>query len=231
MYKAAVIGCGRIGAEFPENHCQAYGKMLYAVVDTDLRKVEKALGRYGASFGSNYISELEGEVDIVSICTPPETHLKVVKQVVRFVKGIYLEKPIATTLKDADAIIRLCKANSVILQVNHQRRFGIPTLYYSRGILNTMTHGFDMLRMLFGEVKRTEGDMVYFDKAWSLPNELAIRIQEVKTDEHVFEFKVDTTDAIKKGVKHLIDCIEQGRESISSGKQAREDLRLCLEVT
>ena len=94
-----------------------------------------------------------------------------------------------------------------------------------------MTHGFDMLRMLFGEVKRTEGDMVYFDKAWSLPNELAIRIQEVKTDEHVFEFKVDTTDAIKKGVKHLIDCIEQGRESISSGKQAREDLRLCLEVT
>ena len=221
MYKAAVIGCGRIGVEFPENHCQAYGKMLYAVVDTDIKKAEKALDKYGAVMATDSVKALD--VDIVSICTPPGTHLKVVKQVVGFVKGIYLEKPIATTLKDADAIIRLCKANNVVLQVNHQRRFGIPTLYYSRGILNTMTHGFDMLRMYFGEVRRLERGFAHFDN-------IAVRIQEVKTDEPVFIFEVDTTDAISFGVLHLVDCIQDGKESISSGAQAREDLRLCLEL-
>jgi len=216
MYRATVIGAGRIGAEFDECHARSYSELgiLDGLVDIDVSKAIMAYKRWNGNWAANEVLQ---DADIYSICTPPETHLTILKQLGN-AKGIYCEKPIATTLEDADEMIQFCEERGIVLQVNHQRRWGVPTLYYSRGILNTMTHGFDLLRMLFGDNEYKEG---YFGK---------VKIQEVMTDDPVFEFKIDTKNAILKGVEHLIDCIEHGKQSISSGKEAREDLRLCLEM-
>jgi len=215
MLSAGIIGCGSIGVnsdgKHPECHAWAYKECkdtkLVGISDILFIKAYEA----GRIWGFGTLKDFrQGEIEIISICTPPETHLELVHSLINEQpKAIYLEKPIATTLEDADKIIELCHKNNIILQVNHQRRFGTPTFYFSRGILNTGTHMFDMLRML---------NLV--DKT---------KIVEVDTDEPIFEFKIPTEGLILKGVEHLVECIKLNKSSISSGYEAREALKLCLQ--
>ena len=214
--RCAIIGCGRIGTKFDECHAAAYkqaGQELIAACDVNLDQAINACKKWSIPVACTDIGDLNAEaIEIVSICTPPETHLAVVKEVMnlQFIKGIYLEKPIATTLEDADEIIRLCHEREIILQINHQRRFGRPAFFFSRGVLNTMSHGYDMLRQLH------------------IPIEM-VDIVEIKTNKPIFELRIPTEGLIAKGVQHLIDCVENHKQSISSGEEARESLKLCLE--
>ncbi len=219
LFRCGVIGLGRIGCEFIDNHAKAYrdckDTALSFLWDIDQIKTDAWCDFYGI--------KNDVELDIISICTPPETHRQIVEQWSHDVRGIYCEKPIATTLEDADAMIELCHKRHIILQVNHQRRFGNPKFLFSRGILNTGTHMFDLLRMYFGEI-RLEGNQVI------TPNGLHIDIFELYGEEPYFEFVMpNQSDLILKGVEHLVECIKQGKQSISSGIEAREDLRLCLD--
>lgn len=137
-YRAAVIGCGRIGCGFDDDpqrgyvstHAGAYrrtpGVDLVALVDADREKRD----RYGKKFQvpglyEDYEKMLDQEKpDIVSICTWNDTHRAIVDRAVRAgVKAIFCEKPLAESLSSADAILRYCKEGNVLLMVDHQRRF------------------------------------------------------------------------------------------------------------
>jgi hypothetical protein len=63
--------------------------------------------------------------DIVSIATPDETHLKIARVVMRYdpVKLVFLEKPIAKTLSEAQLIIDTAREFKVKLAINHTRRW------------------------------------------------------------------------------------------------------------
>ena len=68
------------------------------------------------------------EIDILTVATPDHLHADVaVNAVGAGVKGILCEKPIATTLSDADRIIQACESNGVALTVDHTKRW---TAYY-----------------------------------------------------------------------------------------------------
>jgi predicted dehydrogenase len=181
-FRAGIVGCGRIGSEFAEQnlptHAGSYsatqGVEMVALSDLDENKLEKAGKRWGiTSLYHDYIEMLKKEnLDILSICTRKDNHLEITKEAVNNgVKAIYCEKPIADTLPNADEMIRLCQEKEVVLQVNHQRRFdsfyqevkGVlqkgrlgeiqqAAFYYSRGIANTGSHMFDLLRFFFGDV-------------------------------------------------------------------------------
>ena len=181
-FRAGIVGCGRIGSEFAEQnlptHAGAYAATseveLVALADLDEIKLAKAGKRWGViSLYSDYTEMLRKEnLDILSICTWNSAHLKIVRGAVKHgVKAVYCEKPIADTLQKADEMVRLCREKGVILQINHQRRFdrfyqgvrdylqegklgGIQQVnfYYTRGIANTGSHVFDLLRFLFDDV-------------------------------------------------------------------------------
>lgn len=211
MYKVGIVGCGFIGVKAEDSHLKAY---------TDCKDTE-VIATVDKDFN---ITDLAG-CEIVSICTPPETHLEIVKQVVSLlsIKAIYLEKPIANTLEDADEIIKLCDFYGVILQVNHQRRFMNPVMRFSRGILNTGTHALDLLRHLFGEPIEITKDQIKFDR-------VTVDIEYLDTEEPIFELDCchNKDRMILKGVEHLVQCIKDGKQSISSGEDARNALELCL---
>ena len=138
-FRAAVIGCGRIGSEFDEDpkrkyiatHAGAYstvqGCELAAVCDNDQVKLNKCLERWSVPAGYNDYKEMMAreEIDIVSVCTPPGTHYSIIKDLVKYkgLKAIFCEKPLADNLTDARKIVRLCGQKNIILQVDHQRRF------------------------------------------------------------------------------------------------------------
>ena len=138
IYRAAVIGCGRIGCGFDDDprrttvgtHAGAYRRVprveLVALADIDDGK----LARYGAKFGvegryTDHRTLLAHEKpDIVSICTWADSHRAIVEDAVRAgVRAVFCEKPIADTLASARAMQQLCDAAGVALLVNHRRRF------------------------------------------------------------------------------------------------------------
>ncbi len=147
---------------------------LVAVSDLNQEKLERCGKRWRVtSEYKNYQEMLRQEsLDILSICTWNSTHLDIVRAAIEHgVKAVFCEKPIADTLQNADEMIRLCNEKGVILQIDHQRRFSRfhqevrgflqsgslgriqqVTFYYTRGIANTGSHMFDILRFFFGDV-------------------------------------------------------------------------------
>ena len=225
-YRCGVIGLGRIGAEFHDNHVKAYQDSLQcdlvAVSDVD---GSKALLVPDVPLYTNYMDMVKNsDMGIVSVCTPPETHRKIVCDIAPYVLAIYCEKPIATTLSDADAMIEECHKFGTILQINHQRRFVCPKFTFSRGMLNTGTHAFDLIRQLFGEV-------VHMSKDYVLTSRGMVGLEYKDTMEPFFQLDCtrSTEPMIKLGVEHLVDCIINGVQSYSSGEEARESLKCALE--
>lgn len=138
IYKAAVIGCGGVGAEEwnfpkeirPETHAASLNDHprvdLAALVDMDEMKLKRA-GKY---FKGVPLFNSAGEMfkkikpDIVSVASNSGSHAALVKMAASHkTKAILCEKPIAESIKQAEEMIKICKKNESLLFINHQRRF------------------------------------------------------------------------------------------------------------
>jgi predicted dehydrogenase len=79
----------------------------------------------------------EQRIDILSVVTPDDRHTQIVVDGVEAgVRGVFCEKPIATTLADADRIIATCAAHDVPLVINHTRRW-YPEYVEARRVLRS----------------------------------------------------------------------------------------------
>src|SRR3990167_5019221 len=137
-YAAAVIGCGRVGAEEwnyskdvqPETHAASYKNNarinLAGLADINREKLKNA-GKYFpevALFNSAEDMFLKIKPDIVSIATNSDTHASLVKLAAKYkIPAILCEKPIAESVKQAEGMIKKCKESKSMLFINHQRRF------------------------------------------------------------------------------------------------------------
>jgi predicted dehydrogenase len=230
MLNVGIVGIGRIACEIEDNHVKAYqgcvDTKITALCDTNISKAWDCRDKYKLDCECyERIEDMPRNLDIISICTRPESHYVNLVDVVDYLrpKAIYLEKPIATCTEEAEWMVSMCNDYKIILQINHQRRFGRPMVTFARGMENTGTHMFDMLRWYFGDIRK-EGDAVI------TPNGITIDINEIQSAEHIFKFEVppDPKGLIRLGVEHLVECIKQNKQSISSGEDGLEALKLCL---
>jgi len=140
-YRAALIGCGKIGSEFADDHlikrdvfthAEAYTvcpeTTLVAICDTDPHRLVNCGQRWGVD--SRYQSVLTmmdiERPNLVSICTPDDSHYQILSQVLTSDHkplGVLCEKPLATDLVQARELVNMCKYNGVALAVNYMRRF------------------------------------------------------------------------------------------------------------
>ena len=139
MYKAAIVGLGRMGQLFEEDplmkkpcsHAGAYTYLkdkVKIIAAGDIRKdrLELFKKKYGIDrLYTDYKEMLKKEeIDILSVCTHAPEHKEIVIEAAKSgIKTIFCEKPISTNLKDAEEMIKVCKENDVILYINHTRRF------------------------------------------------------------------------------------------------------------
>lgn len=136
--RAAVIGCGRIGAGFSApgsgtvlTHASAYDSSaltrLVAVCDADPDTAQATAERWNVAGWHTSVTELLEAVrpHVVSICTPDSTHAAIAEEVLRFpsVRGVLAEKPLATTASAAERIATLARERGVVLGVNYSRRW------------------------------------------------------------------------------------------------------------
>lgn len=131
MLKFALVGCGRIAKRHSEllGLSQIENATLAAVCDVEMEKAEKI----GKTFGVPYYGDMDEmmrseDVDVVSVLTESGNHARHVINLAKYGKHIVVEKPMALTLDDADAMIEACYENGVKLFVVKQNRFNVPVV-------------------------------------------------------------------------------------------------------
>jgi len=133
--KAGVIGVGYLG----RFHAQKYAAMtdveLVGVADTDPERAHLVAEECTTRAFSDY-RELLPLVDAVSIAVPTVFHHQVAEECLRHSVDIMVEKPITTTLAEADDLIDLARRQQRILQVGHLERFN-PAVLALQPLLTT----------------------------------------------------------------------------------------------
>ncbi|HYE72426.1 MAG TPA: Gfo/Idh/MocA family oxidoreductase [Blastocatellia bacterium] len=120
--RTAVIGVGHLGREHARIYSSLPNSELIAVCDTNESTGREIAERYSVRFVSDY-RELIGQVDAVSVVTPTVSHHDVALDFLQAGTGVLVEKPIARTLDEADAMINAAEKSGAILQVGHIERF------------------------------------------------------------------------------------------------------------
>ena len=120
--KVAVVGVGYLGRFHAEKLARLDRAELVGVVDTDLERAEALAAKLGCSAYSDHC-QLLGKVEAVSVVTPTVNHFQVAYDFLSAGADVMCEKPMTTTLEEADQLIALAIENERILQVGHLERF------------------------------------------------------------------------------------------------------------
>lgn len=125
MVNVGLIGAGSVSRRHVAAWRSARGARVVGVADVAQEKAAQAAAELGAERAVADYRELLGssEVHAVDICTTENTHARVAVDAAERGKHILVEKPIATTLEDADRMIAAAAANGVKVMVAHTHRF------------------------------------------------------------------------------------------------------------
>lgn len=121
--RVAVIGAGNMGKNHVRNYFLLPEAELVGVADVN-PAAETLAKEYKTQFFTDYVEMLDrAKPEAVSIVVPTPFHFQVAKTVIE--RGIHclLEKPIASTVEEADELIKLAKKEGVVLTVGHIERF------------------------------------------------------------------------------------------------------------
>ncbi|WP_121966647.1 Gfo/Idh/MocA family protein [Myroides sp. N17-2] len=122
MLKVGVLGAGHLGKIHLRLLNQSEKYELVGFYDPFKENADKVAAEFGyRKFDT--IEELIQAVDVVDIVTPTLSHFDCAKQAIEAGKHVFLEKPITTTIEEAEAIIALATKYNVLGQVGHVERF------------------------------------------------------------------------------------------------------------
>src|SRR5215212_8749369 len=119
----AIIGAGMVARYHATALKRIPGVRLVAVGRSDSARVEETAAQFGVPCLADEVGRLPADdVDAVCICTPSGLHAEQTIAAARAGKHVLVEKPMALTLADADAMIAACAQAGVRLGVALQRR-------------------------------------------------------------------------------------------------------------
>jgi UDP-N-acetylglucosamine 3-dehydrogenase len=123
VLRVGVVGLGIAGGR----HLAAYASdrrvQITAVSDVDRSRGEDAAERFGASYYHDYEELLESDVDAVSVCVPHSLLAPVAVRSAQRGKHVLLEKPMATSVAEADSVIAAFEEWDTLLMVGFVHRF------------------------------------------------------------------------------------------------------------
>lgn len=133
--RTGIIGCGKV-ADF---HALAYVNLpnseFAAVCDASSERAEKFAARYGVKAYTDVEQMcVEEKLDVVSVCTPHPLHANPAIMAANCGCNVLIEKPLASSLEDCDAIIAAGKKNHVTIGTMVQRRFYRPCMRIKNAI-------------------------------------------------------------------------------------------------
>jgi predicted dehydrogenase len=138
--RAAVIGSGLIAGK---KHIPAFQRLrhkteLVAICDVNLDAAKDVAVRFGIPSTYNDVAEMlrSEKLDLVDICTPPQTHTRLAVEAMRHGCHVLIEKPMALSASDCDQIVRASEEYSVKVCVGHSDLFYEPFMTARRMVAN-----------------------------------------------------------------------------------------------
>lgn len=175
--KVAVVGAGVFGG-YHANKCAAHPRIEFTgIYDHNIERTKIQADKHGVKAFDDFQNML-AQTEAVIVASPADTHGVMALTALEFGKHCLIEKPIASTLREAKRIVRLAKEKSLTVQIGHQERFvaeavGLHKLpqsplnivskrmakFSKRGTdvsvtLDLMTHDLDLVMMLMGGLPR-----------------------------------------------------------------------------
>ena len=180
----AILGCGRIGSELDEQgspHVLTHAAACAANPGVHLAALCDALpDRLAAAGAARGVTALYDDpqdlfaheaIDVAVVATPTALRTPVITAALEAgVRTFVLEKPLATTLEEAEAIGQTLRSAGAVVAVNYLRRFApglqgvrdrlrsgalgaiqYATIHYGKGLNNNGSHAIDLMRWWLGE--------------------------------------------------------------------------------
>jgi predicted dehydrogenase len=155
--RVGVIGTGYLGKFHAEKYADMEDAELVGVVDINQKAAVEIAKKHGVKA---YFSpdEILGKVDAVSIVVPTPLHYQVSRMFLEHDVDVLIEKPITTTLNEADSLIALAESRGLIIQVGHLERFN-PAVIALEDVLKTPMF-IESHRLSMFQPRGTEVDVV-----------------------------------------------------------------------
>jgi predicted dehydrogenase len=119
--RVGIAGAGHFGRYHALKVAASERTQLMGVYDPDLERAKTVGWEAGAKEVG--FDDLLGLVDALIIAAPAEAHFDLAARALRAGKHVLVEKPIAATLAEADALAGLATERGLVLQVGHLERF------------------------------------------------------------------------------------------------------------
>ncbi|MCC7518394.1 MAG: Gfo/Idh/MocA family oxidoreductase [Verrucomicrobiae bacterium] len=126
--RVGVVGVGHLGKEHARIYSRLPGCSLVGVVDADAKAAEAVARKCGCRVFPS-AETLAEEVEAASVVVPTVAHHAVAARLLARGRDVFVEKPIAETTAQAEAMIALAREQGALLQVGHIERFN-PVLSY-----------------------------------------------------------------------------------------------------
>ena len=124
MFKIGIIGCGKIAQvrHIPEymDNCNAEVAAYY---DINFNRAQELADKFGGKAYSSYEELLANEdIDAVSVCAANNVHAEITIAALNAGKHVLCEKPMATTIEECRAMVKVAKEKGKFLMVGHNQR-------------------------------------------------------------------------------------------------------------
>lgn len=124
-----VVGLGHIAqkAVLPAFKHAIKNSKLTAIISKDHKKLEEISKEYKIE-NCFYFNELEdclrsGEIDVLYVCTPNNTHLKIVELAAKYGVHVICEKPMSVTEEDCTRMLASAERNSIKIMIAYRLHF------------------------------------------------------------------------------------------------------------
>jgi predicted dehydrogenase len=174
MIRIAIAGCGYWGPNLARNFNALADCRVTAVCDTDPVRLQHMKSLYpGVEASLDYDEILDrADVEAVAIATPTRLHYPMALQALEAGKHVLVEKPIATSVQECEALLEVAEGKSLILMVGHTFLFS-PTV---RKIKEIVQHG-DLGELQYVSSRRLNLGLFQtdFNVAWDLaPHDISV---------------------------------------------------------
>ena len=120
--KVGVVGAGFMGGLHASHYMANDAVELIGISDIVSERARELADKFACNWYSDS-RQMADEVDAVSIAVPSTAHCTVAEMFIDRKVHVLIEKPLASTLKEAERIVELTKNNGVVCMVGHQERF------------------------------------------------------------------------------------------------------------
>jgi len=122
MLKVGIFGAGHLGKIHIQQWKEIAGVEIVGFFDPNDENAASAIAQYQVPRYTDY-EQLMHSVDAVDIVSPTTTHFELAKIFLQNGKHVFIEKPLAHTLEEAQELVKLVKEANVKCQVGHVERY------------------------------------------------------------------------------------------------------------